>query len=281
MNAPRILRAALALAAALIAASAPADDELPLWEAGAGVAAIDFPDYRGSDERTTYLLPFPYVVYRGEFLKADRDRVRGLFFRSDRIELNISVSGSVPVDSSENSARRGMPDLDPTAEIGPSLELALYRGPGDDLRLDLRLPVRAVIASDFSRVYDVGWVFEPQLNLDLRNTALGEDWKIGLALGPLFGDRRYHGYFYGVAPQYANATRDAYAAPGGYGGVQAIGALSRRFPGYWIGAFARWDTLRGAAFEASPLVRRDQSFSIGVAVAWMLGESARRVPAER
>jgi MipA family protein len=281
MNAPRILRAALALAAALIAASAPADDELPLWEAGAGVAAIDFPDYRGSDERTTYLLPFPYVVYRGEFLKADRDRVRGLFFRSDRIELNISVSGSVPVDSSENSARRGMPDLDPTAEIGPSLELALYRGPGDDLRLDLRLPVRAVIASDFSLVYDVGWVFEPQLNLDLRNTALGEDWKIGLALGPLFGDRRYHGYFYGVAPQYANATRDAYAAPGGYGGVQAIGALSRRFPGYWIGAFARWDTLRGAAFEASPLVRRDQSFSIGVAVAWMLGESARRVPAER
>jgi hypothetical protein len=27
--------------------------EFPLWEAGAGIAGIDFPDYRGSDERQT------------------------------------------------------------------------------------------------------------------------------------------------------------------------------------------------------------------------------------
>jgi MipA family protein len=281
MTALRWALAAFALSAAFAAAPAARADDLPLWEAGAGVAAIDFPDYRGSDERTTYLLPFPYLVYRGEFLKADRDRVRGLFFRSERSELNISISGSVPVDSSENAARRGMPDLDPTAEIGPNLELTLYRDAGETLRLDLRLPVRAVIATDFSRVYDVGWVFQPQLNLDLRDTPLGRDWKVGLAAGPLFGDRRYHGYYYGVEPQYANAARHAYEAPGGYGGVQAIAAVSRRFPGYWFGAFARWDTLRGAAFETSPLVRQQESFSVGFALAWMLGESARRVPADR
>lgn len=241
------------------------------------MAAVDFPDYRGADERTTYVLPFPYLVYRGEFLKADRDRIRGLFFRSERSELNISVNGSVPVNSSENAARRGMPDLDPTAEVGPNLQLMLYRDAADDIRIDLRLPVRAVIATDFSRVYGVGWVFTPQLNVDLRNTGLGEGWNVGIAAGPLFGNRRYHDYYYGVAPQYANASRPAYAAAGGYAGLQATGAISRRFADYWIGAFTRWDTVDGAVFEASPLVRQRSSYSVGFAIAWMLGESSRRV----
>jgi hypothetical protein len=51
--------------------------ELPLWEVGAGVAVIDFPDYRGADERRVLVLPFPYVVYRGELLQADREGLRG------------------------------------------------------------------------------------------------------------------------------------------------------------------------------------------------------------
>lgn len=272
---------ALALAAALAATSTCGAEDLPLWEAGAGVAAIDFPDYRGSDERTTYVLPFPYLIYRGEFLKADRDSLRGLFFKSERSELNVSISGSVPVNSSENAARRGMPDLDPTAEIGPNLQLNLLRSSADTWRIDLRLPVRAVIATDFSRVHDVGWVFAPQLNADLRNTILGEDWKVGMAIGPLFGNRRYHNYYYGVASQYANASRPGYDAPGGYGGIQATGAVSRRFPAYWVGAFARWDTLGGAVFEESPLIRRQASYSVGFAIAWMLGESSQRVAADR
>ncbi|HWH49052.1 MAG TPA: MipA/OmpV family protein, partial [Burkholderiales bacterium] len=44
--------------------------EFPLWEAGAGVAVIDFPDYRGSNERRVIALPIPYLVYRGDLLKA-------------------------------------------------------------------------------------------------------------------------------------------------------------------------------------------------------------------
>ena len=99
--------------------------ELPLWEAGGGAAVIDFPDYRGSDERHTFVLPVPYVVYRGEFLKIDRERVRGLFFKTDKAELDISLNGSVPVKSADNRARQGMPDLEPTLEVGPSLTRAI------------------------------------------------------------------------------------------------------------------------------------------------------------
>jgi len=37
-------------------------DQVPLWEAGAGFAYIDFLHYRGSDQRESYLLPMPYIT---------------------------------------------------------------------------------------------------------------------------------------------------------------------------------------------------------------------------
>ena len=88
------------------AAGAAWAEQLPLWEAGMGAAVLSLPHYRGSDERRAWVLPFPYVVYRGEFLKADERRVRGLFFKTERTELDVSINGTPPVDSSENEARQ-------------------------------------------------------------------------------------------------------------------------------------------------------------------------------
>jgi len=244
--------------------------EVPKWEAGAGVAVIDFPDYRGSDERNTYVLPIPYFVYRGKFLKIDREKVRGLLFKSERVELDVSLSGSVPVKSSDNEARQGMPDLDPTLELGPSLNLALHRSEGNKFVLELRLPVRPVIDihADFQ-----GYVFQPQLNLDVQDPAGYTGWKLGLLAGPVFANGRYHQYFYGVDPADATATRPAYTAHGGYAGSQFIGALSKRFPKYWVGGFVKWDSLHGAAFEDSPLVRDSHNFTVGFAVSRIFSRS--------
>ncbi len=95
-------------------------EEHPLWELGVGVGAITLPDYRGSDESHTYVLPVPYFVYRGEHLKADRNGVRGMLYDSDKVDLNISISGTIPVHSKDNAARRGMADLKPAIEVGPT-----------------------------------------------------------------------------------------------------------------------------------------------------------------
>jgi MipA family protein len=253
----------------------------PLWEAGAGFTVLDFPDYRGSDERTTYVLPIPYAIYRGKLLKADRDSVRGLFLEADRFNVQLSVRGSVPVDSSSNSARQGMPDLDPTLEIGPSLEVTLYRDPDSDIRVELRLPARTVIATDFTHSHNVGWVFQPQINVDFKNTPLGKEWNLGFAFGPLFGDKRYHNYYYGVASAFATPQRPAYVAESGYAGTQVLGSVSRRFQRMWFGGFVRWDSVSGAVFESSPLIRQQQNFTAGFAVTWVLRESQRRVAEER
>jgi outer membrane protein len=254
--------------------------EFPLWEAGAGIAAIDFPDYRGSDERQSYVLPIPYVIYRGEILKADREGLRGQFFKNDRLDLHLSLNGSVPVDSTDNAARSGMPDLDPTLEIGARLDITLLRKPDRRIEVTLGLPVRTVIASDFSHSKNIGWVFGPQLNVDFRDIWPGEGWNLGLAAGPLYGDRRYHNYFYGVAPAFATPQRPAYNAAGGYAGSQILGAASKRFRSFWVGGFVRLDTLAGATFEVSPLVRQKESFAAGLAIAWILGSSQKMVEAQ-
>jgi len=47
-----------------------------------------------------------------------------------------------------------------------------------------------------------------------------------------------------------------------------------------VGGFVRLDTLAGATFEASPLVRQNESFAAGFAIAWILGSSQKMVDAE-
>ena len=270
-----LLRAVIILAG--LAMTGARAEQLPLWEAGLGATVISFPHYRGSDERRSWVLPFPYVVYRGEFLQADERRVRGLFFKTERAELDVSVNGTPPVDSSENDARQGMPDLDATLEIGPSLNFLLMRTADRKSRLELRLPVRAALASDFSHVNLAGWVFQPNLNVDIRDAFGYPGWKLGALAGPMFSDRRYHQYFYGVEPAFATATRPAYNASGGYAGTQLLVSLSKRFREVWVGGFARWDTLNQAVFADSPLVKTNKSFAAGFAAAWVFGESRKRV----
>jgi outer membrane scaffolding protein for murein synthesis (MipA/OmpV family) len=267
---------AIVVGAGVMTGSAGAE-QLPLWEAGVGATVISFPHYRGSDERRAWFLPFPYVVYRGEFLQADERRLRGLFFKTERAELDVSVNGTPPVDSSENDARQGMPDLDATLEIGPSLNVLLKRSDDHRSRLELRLPVRAALATDLRHVDFAGWVFQPNLNLDIRDAFGNPGWNFGALAGPMFADDRYHQYYYGVEPAFATATRPAYNASGGYAGTQFLVSTSKRFRKFWVGGFARWDTLSGAVFDDSPLVKTHQYFAAGIALAWMLGESETRV----
>ena len=247
----------------------------PLWELGVGVAGLRLPDYRGSDQSRGYLLPLPYVVYRGTWLKADRDGARALLFDTQRVKVDVSVAASTPTRSEDNAAREGMPNLPGTGEIGPNLNVTLAASSNDRWKLDLRLPLRAAFTLQRSPRF-VGTTFSPNLNLDIGG--VGGGWNVGLLTGPVFADRKYHEYLYGVDPAYATAARSAYQAHGGYAGWQALAATSRRFGSTWVGAFLRYDSLGGAAFEDSPLVRRRSALTLGFGVAWILATSSELVP---
>jgi outer membrane protein len=275
MRASLLARGAAAMLC--FAAGAANASQEPLWEAGLGIGAIHFPQYRGSDQSKNYVLPAPYFVYRGDFLKADREGARGVFFRNDNVDVNLSVGASLPVSSSDNRAREGMPDLKPTVEVGPSFELTLWRSSRRDAKVDLRLPVRAAFSVEAHPRF-VGTQFFPHLNLDLRNERVFPGWNLGMLAGPVFTDRRYNEYYYQVDPAFATATRPAFTPPGGgYAGIETIVALSKRFPKFWVGGFVRYDTLNKARFEESPLVTSRHYFAAGFAISWILGESHTRV----
>jgi hypothetical protein len=243
---------AACLAAACGSTAAAAVDE-PLWEAGIGVAALDFPDYRGSSQSRGYLLPDPYIVYRGRFLRADRHGLRGVFFDSDRVDLNLSVGASLPVDSSRDHAREGMPNLRPSVELGPSLELNLWRAADRQASIDLRFPLRGAVTVEAHSRY-VGTQFFPHLNVNVRAPAGFEGWDLGVLAGP------------------------AYEPGGGFAGTQFLVALTKRYPKFWVGGFARYDALASARFAASPLVTSKRYFAAGIAISWIIGQSSERVP---
>jgi len=247
----------------------------PLWELGLGVAGLRLPDYRGSDQYRGYLVPLPYIVYRGTWLKADRDGARALLVDTPRVKVDVSVAASTPTRSKDNAAREGMPNLPAVGEIGPNLNYTIAGSAENRWRLDVRLPVRAAVTLQRSPKF-VGTTFSPHLNLDLGG--VGGGWNVGMLTGPLFADRKYHEHFYSVDAAYATPERAAYKAHGGYAGWQALTATSRRFGNTWVGAFVRYDSLRGAAFEDSPLVRSRSALTVGFGVSWILATSSELVP---
>jgi outer membrane scaffolding protein for murein synthesis (MipA/OmpV family) len=263
-----------AAAALAMAAATPALAEQPLWELGLGAAALSLPHYRGSDQSHQWLLPIPFGVYRGPILRATRDGARAVLLERDRFDFDISLAAGPPTRSSENDARSGMPDLDATVEIGPNLNLTLAQGAA--WKVQLQLPVRAVFALG-SDAGSIGWTASPVLNLDLEVGG----WNFGLQGGPLAASRAHHAYFYDVAPVYATASRPAYSAPGGGAGWNFRAGASRRYGKLWVGGFLRTESLEGAVFEASPLVRQRENVSFGVALSWVLAASETQVPDER
>lgn len=250
------------------------EQHLPLWEIGLGAGAMTMPSYRGSEVQEVYPLPVPYVIYRGDFIKIDREGIRGLLYDSPRLSVDLSADGAMPSTSEEGGAREGMPDLDPVGEIGPSVNYLLHKG--EQSLIQLRLPVRAALATDLTFIDHVGWKAHPQLNIEITDVLGG--WDLGGVLGPVFADKDYHSYYYEVSRKYATESRAVYRPDGGYSGTSVQVSAGRRFENMWVGMFARYDNLSGAVFEDSPLVETKHSFMAGIVAAWMLGRSSKTVP---
>ncbi len=265
----------------LPASNATWADSLPLWEVGVGVAGLSVPFYRGADQDKSYVLPLPYVIYRGERLKIDKSGIRGNVFSSDRVVLDFSLAGGVPVPKDEGGARAGMPSLDITLEVGPSLEMRLWKGEVVNHDVWLQLPLRTAFSVGNAGIGHVGWIFAPFVEYTWRNERRHASWKANIAVGPIYADESYHDYFYTVDAVYATADRSAYQASGGYSGSRVSVGIQRRLGDLWFGVFGRYDTLQGAAFAASPLVKTREYHAMGFAMTWVFLKSKTQVNDDR
>ena len=253
----------------------------PLWEAGLFAGIAQLPHYRGSDEYRTYAAPAPVLIYRGEFLQADRDGVRGVFVKTDHFETNISVYGSAPASSS-NKARDGMPRLNGVVEIGPSLKW-FPRGIHDPDPVYMMLAWRAGFSIDLDGNLIPRYEGNTGgLYLVYRNETLFSQHNIrfGLDLGLDLADRRFHHYYYGVEEIYSRENRPAYKAGSGYSGLGLSAYINRSFgPDFSLMAYGRWDNIDGAVFDDSPLVKTRDNYAIGCALVWWFLKSKKPAPA--
>lgn len=235
----------------------------PKIELGVGVFTLSYPDYLGSKSTQLLTAPFPHIRYRGEFLTIDEDGINGKLFGVNGLRLDLSVSGSLPANSEDSKAREGMPDLDFTGEIGPNLVYNMYEH-GVAL-LEFEFPVRAVLSTDLSSIRYRGIVSTPQLKYSLNYSKI--EWT--LRSGAMFGNKRYHNYFYGVTEEYVTPTRAQYNANSGYSGWRNRIGMTYQKGSLWGGAFFSHFSLNNAVFEDSPLVETKSAVYMGLSMAYI------------
>jgi outer membrane scaffolding protein for murein synthesis (MipA/OmpV family) len=245
--------------------------QLPAWEIGIGGGALRIPDYRGAGEAGTYPYPFIMPIYRGRRLQADEEGIKGVLGESSRFRFDVSVFGSVPVNS-DNGARKGMDDLDPVLEIGPMLRYKAWKGSDPQQSVIIDAPVRAGIAIGNGIDY-VGYAVTPRISYRRELGLLGRAWKWSISGEALWGSEGLHRYYYQVDPADATATRPAYDADAGYGGTRFRTSVYHRDRNKLISFYAVYDNVQGAVFEDSPLVERDGGFTVGFVVTWFLLQS--------
>lgn len=252
-------------------------EKKPLIELGVAVGAGYVPDYPAAGQNHFNGIALPFPIYRGDFIRSDsKGLLRGRFIHSQNFELDVSLSGSLDADSDDNDARRGMPDLDHMAEVGPRIQWTFARA-ARWARMDLELPVRAVFSTDFSSVEHRGFLVEPQLAYQHENF-LDTGTKLKLGLSTIFADEDLQDYFYQVDVPFVTAVRPAYDGQAGYLGSRLrlllLHPMSKRLRLFVAGDL---HSHHGASNENSPLYREDFTYSAGTGLIWSFYQSDRKV----
>ncbi len=244
------------------------EETLPLWELGVGAGGFSLPQYMGSDERYTIPFAFPYVIYRGEHWRVDRDGLRNRLFDSEKFSLEVSLSGGLPVKNS-NQARAGMPELHFTGEIGPKINWYISEKEHDSWVLKLPLRAAVNVQGDY-----LGWVTDPKLTYSYHTLTPEGSLHAGFDIGVHYSSQLYHQTYYGVEPLYATADRPAYQAREGLHSVFMKGRLRYSFNNK-VALFAglQFRSLQGGIVHDSPLVKNNLYSTLGVGVIWLFSAS--------
>lgn len=242
----------------------------PSFDWGAGILAIYGNHYRGSNQAKLWLFPMPYFSYTSERLEANPSSIRGVLYKNERLSFKLSFMPGLRVQSKDNLARQGMNSLDYTAEVGPMVIVKMWQSRDEEFLLNFEWPLRQSFAIDFSFIKSVGFFTVPFLNLIYKPIQKNRSGQFEFSISPMFADKNYHQYFYGVDQKYSSVDRPAYSAKGGYSGFQSAILANIKSKDFAIINFFRWDVLNKAAFVESPLVKNKSYLICGFSLFWMI-----------
>ena len=243
--------------------------KLTKFEWGAGFLNIYGNHYRGSNEAKAWIFPTPYFTYKSDRIEADPSFIRGIFYHNEWVSLKLSLMLGLNVESKSNKAREGMPSLDFTIEAGPMFIFHLWEAKQKDIIINFECPIRQSFATNLRYLKPVGLFTIPYINLIHSPTPATFNWSSEFSLGPMFANQSFHQYFYNVDKQFTRGDRPYYQARGGYSGFQTTWILNKRISNFVIIPFIRWDYLKHASFEDSPLVKIKNYTIGGLALYWL------------
>jgi outer membrane scaffolding protein for murein synthesis (MipA/OmpV family) len=254
----------------LFSISLYAEELKPSWELGIGAASYMSPHYLGANQSSTYALPIPFAIYRGERIQVDKGGFFGKLFDNDVVSVRLSLGGSLPVNSEDNDARKGMEDLELMLELGPTIQFNVYKSTNNELRFDI--PVRGVFSFGDNVDYR-GLIFNPRIYY----AHAIDGWRLTNTLGPVFSSEHFHDYIYQVDLPYVTTERNAYNARAGYTGFRYSLGVSKRFGDIFVGSFINYYNLHDAENTKSPLMKVENYTALSIAVTWVFAKSTRLV----
>lgn len=235
------------------------------FEFGLIAGGLSYPPYPASAGRNNRVLVLPYIKYEGSQFSLGGKSIAAVHLaKSERVQFDISLNASFDASSSGIAARAGMPKLDYIFEAGPVMEYQLGTVLGGDA--ELRLPIRAVVATDFRTLSVIGATFSPSVRVKwtLNPTTRTE---VEATLQPVFATEGVQDYFYQVDPAFATGPRPAYNAAGGYLGSELVVSLGHSLsPSLRLYGYAKLGLYQGAVNQDSPLFGSNNTVTVGVAL---------------
>ncbi len=241
------------------------------WTLGAGLGVFDYKLYPGAKKSKQLVLPVPYFTYRSPMFEIDRG-IKSFLYNSEEIVIDLSADFGLPVDSDDTEARKGMPDLDFVLQLGPSLEFMLNDKKTNYFDARFEIPARVAFVASINNSQNIGYLVEPRFSFNHHRSSdngLSHKATVGLK----FATQKFNAYYYDVPAEFATATRAEYKSEAGFAGsfLNYRMAYNKNDFVYW--AFVRYQSLRGATFENSPLVLQNDYYFFGAGISWIFSRS--------
>lgn len=254
-------------------------ETLPQLEFGIAGAALQVPAYPASGVTNDRQFLVPWFIYRSDSVQVKDGGVELVAYESERLKVDLGISGSLNADTSDTPLREGMPDLDFLLELGPRFNVPLSDKTNNGIRARVNwvTSLRLAVSTDFRRLDSRG----PVLNTELRYRMDGfnnDKLSFTASVNSTWLGNELMDYFFAVDSEFVTQGRAEFNARGGFLNVGASLGISydiTRNIGTFIGL--GYKSFNGSENEDSPLFEDDSTTSVIIAASWRLYESKKMI----